>query len=193
MAQGDKRWVRFEPTIGWGSIVATLALILSVFSIYVNWTASSPSIRVMELRTNWGPIEDPNTQSIRYIALHPVAVSNTGGGTASLIGITGESAIPLVTGQSGEKPGSLREVPHEVFLSEYLADEIRANPVKTYSITFGQSAPMLWDDFDVGDVLNFYIKNGEFKESGTARVVEASVEVTSEGSERVKSLVIQPE
>ena len=78
-------------------------------------------------------------------------------------------------------------------LQEHADDEVRANPVKTYSITFGQSAPMLWDDFDVGDVLSFYIKNGEFKESGTARVVEASVEVTSEGSERVKSLVIQPE
>ena len=78
-------------------------------------------------------------------------------------------------------------------LQEHADEELRADPIKTYSITFGQGAPMLWDDFDVGDIISFYIKNGELTETGAARVVEAIVEVTSENSERVKSLVIQPE
>jgi len=76
-------------------------------------------------------------------------------------------------------------------LQEHADEEVRADPIKTYSLSLGPDAPMLWDDFDVGDIISFYIENGELTETGTARVVEATVEVTDEDSERLKGLVIQ--
>lgn len=76
-------------------------------------------------------------------------------------------------------------------LADSATAELRTTPAKTYSITPHIDAPMLWDDFVIGDTIGFRILNGDLDESGEARIVEATVNVTDGGSEYMSGLVIQ--
>jgi hypothetical protein len=76
-------------------------------------------------------------------------------------------------------------------LQQHADAELRANPIKTFTFDPGPTGPMLWDDFDVGDIVGFRIENGSLIETGTGRVTSASVSVGNGGAESLSKIVLE--
>lgn len=62
-----------------------------------------------------------------------------------------------------------------VVLQAHADAELRPDPIALYTLTAGPSAPLLFRDFDAGNVVGLTIRHGRVDVSGTARVDECTI------------------
>lgn len=87
---------------------------------------------------------------------------------------------------------SFSDVSEQTTLDQHAAEELRPAPIKTYSfVPLPGRGPMLWDDFDVGDIISFRILNGAFEEAGTGRVTACTVKASDNGAEQITNLTME--
>jgi len=76
-------------------------------------------------------------------------------------------------------------------LSQNANEMLEGSAVETIKIVPAPNGPMLWDDFDVGDTLLYYISHGALTRIGSLLITEVEVTVTDGGFEHITSLIGQ--
>jgi hypothetical protein len=102
-----------------------------------------------------------------------------------------EDAASIAEYDLYEDEVSFTDVTVQATLQAHADAELRPAPIKTFTFDPGPTAPMLWDDFDVGDVVGFRIENGPLVETGTGRVTSATVNVGDAGAETLSRIVME--
>jgi hypothetical protein len=115
-------------------------------------------------------------------------VARGGEGTVPAVA---EDAASILANDLYEDEVSFTDVTVQTTLQQHADAELRANPIKTFTFDPGPTGPMLWDDFDVGDIVGFRIENGSLIETGTGRVTSASVSVGNGGAESLSKIVLE--
>lgn len=115
-------------------------------------------------------------------------VARGGEGTTPAVA---EDAASITEYDLYEEELSFTDVTIQTTLQGHADAELRPAPIKTYTFDPGPDSPMLWDHFDVGDIVRFRIKNGPLLEQGTGRVTSATVQVGDNGSERLSRIIME--
>lgn len=64
------------------------------------------------------------------------------------------------------------------------------DPLAVYALKPGADAPLLFDEFDVGDVVRLAIRRGRVDVAGSFRVAEATLAGSDDGREQLSSIVL---
>lgn len=107
------------------------------------------------------------------------------------IAAAAENAASISTYGLFEDEDAFNDVTDSTLLSEHARAGVTPTPPQTLSLTPGPEAPLLFEDFDVGDFVRVLVKHGPLDIFVWARVLEATLQVDKEGVETLTGLVVE--
>lgn len=90
-----------------------------------------------------------------------------------------------------EQEKAFSSVTLQATLDEHAAAELRPAPIEVFSVTPNPESPLLYEDFDVGDLVGLTIRHGRINRTISARVTEATVNVDDNSDERLSGLILE--
>jgi hypothetical protein len=136
-------------------------------------------------------IDESSLKIDRLLPVNDVVVTGAGVGEA----VPAESASSASSkAEYGTFPAwdSASDVSDTTTLLEHATGLVVPDPPVVVQFDDVEGAPMLFDDFDVGDTVGVYIDNGRTRLSGAFRVNQATLVVDDDsGAERLTGLVLE--
>lgn len=112
-------------------------------------------------------------------------VAAASGGTGGRIAEAAEDADSITEYGLFEEELTFSDVTDTDLLEQHAQAGVKPSPPRTVEATPTADAPLLFDDFNVGDFVRLQIKDDGIDILEWARVTEASLEVNAEGSARL--------
>lgn len=117
-----------------------------------------------------------------------VASSASGGGR---IAQPAEDAASILEYGLFEDETTYSDVSDTTLLLSQAIASVKATPPKTYSLSPGLEAPVLFRDFNVGDFVRLAIFHGSVNFEGWVRVLEATLDVDDIGTETLTEIKVE--
>jgi hypothetical protein len=122
------KYFEFDRKIGWVQLIAILALILSIASLWITTSKSRAQIIITHDTAIGSTFFDPATKRWRILSYDRVIFSNTGGSPMTLIGIrpmNDQVFAGMVAATI--KDGRAVQIPSEIFITDKFLEEIEKN------------------------------------------------------------------
>lgn len=167
------------------------AAFASFNALYPNAGVDRPDVRYEYGDGTLGNIDEGKLEIERFLPVNDVVVTGAGVGEAvpaEHVEDTGSKA------EYGTFPTwqSLSDVVDTATLTEHGRELIYADPPLVARFDALEGAPVLFDDYDVGDTVRVFIDNGRTRAEGTFRVNQATLEVDDDtGAERMTGLILE--
>lgn len=141
-----------------------------------------------------GTLDNIDSDGLELERFQPVnSVVVVGAGTGEVVPVASASDADS-QGEYGTWPRwvQLSDVVGSGALAEHAREELRAQPPVAIRFNTLETAPTLFDDFDVGDTVYVRIDNGRTLVTGPVRVNQATLEVDdTTGAERLTGVVVE--
>jgi hypothetical protein len=184
VALNPSMWFVIDPVDGVAGTLAELA---------VRYPASGTD-RTDALRFEYGDGTLANLAGFKIewkLPKNGVTARGSGEGDVAPTGRADDAASQLEYGLI-EDDVAFSDVNSTARLNTLAAGELEPDGSVVFSLTAGPDTPMLFDDFDVGDLASVRIRHGWVDFHGTARILEATVEAEDESNdERLTRLVVE--
>jgi hypothetical protein len=90
------KYLSFKPELDWSGVVSLVALGLAGLALWQGHSANSPSVQLLPLDPEIATVHDTASSWERLLIVQTVLISNTGGRSVTLIGLSPPAHLPIL-------------------------------------------------------------------------------------------------